>query len=240
MEALENILELPRGSLRSQLGPHRPRGRALRHDRDAASLLLTTGESSPIARALGAELAQVNSGIHQMINDTTLRLNEKRGLAVMSQRHVVRASREGVSAMTVVQVEEESAAAPPDIIVTSGRLGRIRYLPELRTTVFDVLFGHPLTRNETAVVAYDYRTADACAPCSFFQQNIRKGLRESLLHVVFHPDALPLAAESYRRSSYEGERTHVRSVPLDASCSVHVLNTRSPSGYQGISWEWPY
>ncbi|MBT2897206.1 XRE family transcriptional regulator [Streptomyces sp. McG3] len=238
VDALESILELPRSSLRSLLGPHRPRGRAPQQDKSALSLLLTTNESSPMARALGSDFADVNSGIHQMINDTTLRLNEKRGMAVMSQRHVIRASREGVRAMTVVQVDEESAAAPPEITVTCGRLGRMRYLPELRTTVFDVLFGHPLARNETAVVAYDFRASDTGTPCSFFQQNVRKGLRESLLQVVFHPGALPLTAESYRRSSYEGQRTHVRSATLDASYSVHVLNTRMPSGYQGICWRW--
>ncbi|MFC8952714.1 hypothetical protein ACFT8P_08715 [Streptomyces sp. NPDC057101] len=43
-------------------------------------------------------------------------------MAVLSRRHVVRAVRDGVSAMTVVQVYEESVAALPDITVTCGRL----------------------------------------------------------------------------------------------------------------------
>ncbi|GGM90268.1 hypothetical protein GCM10011609_28990 [Lentzea pudingi] len=231
VDALELLLDLPDGTLRQSLGPRRARGQA-GGGQDNLLLALDT-------RALGPEFADLNRGLRQMITHTTVWLNEHRSIKCTSTRTVLRALRDGVDRMIVLRVHEESAPILPEVVVRFGRLGELTYLPHLRCTAAEILFDRPLPRNETAVVDYDFVAGATPRTDRHYQRNIRTGLRESLIHVVFDPAALPAACHRYHRTAHDSGKLHLERTPLDGAHSVHTLVSRWRVPVHGISWEWP-
>ncbi|UZI32779.1 hypothetical protein [Streptomyces sp. VB1] len=237
--ALETILQLPPGALRSQLGPHRPRGGLATAPQVSAALQHTYGEEAQPRLALGEDFVSLNADVRQLVMDTTVRLDASRCQRVISARIVVRALRSGVEGFIDVCTQRESTTRPPDVVVRFGTLDNVRYIPHLRTTVVQILFGRPLERNETAIIDYDLVFGPGEELTASYEHNFPPGRRESLVHIVFDPQALPAYCRRYYRSAYGAEETRAARITLDASHSVHTLTTGSPTGLHGIAWDWP-
>lgn len=238
VDALESILELPTGALRGLVGPHRPRGHPT--DKGAVEAFRQAmGARSPVRHALGAEFCHLNQHVYPLLLTSYITLDETRSIASTSRRVVLRARRDGVDRWTVVHVQSETDSGPPEVRVRFGRLGSVRFLPDVRVTVAEILFGHTLRRHDTAVVEYDTVRAPSRTPATHYEQNLREGTRESLIHVTFHPSALPVTCNRYWRNAFESEPHHVHPTTLDTSFSAHMLAGRKRGPWHGISWKWP-
>ncbi|MEI5035769.1 hypothetical protein RB201_33380 [Streptomyces sp. S1A(2023)] len=100
VDALEPLLDLPTGSLRSLLGPHRPRGGARPPDPAAARGVF--GEDSDVERALGDAFAHFNAGLRALTVQETICLDEHRTIRETSVTTVVQAVHDGVDHLSVV------------------------------------------------------------------------------------------------------------------------------------------
>ncbi|WP_232109904.1 XRE family transcriptional regulator [Streptomyces buecherae] len=239
VDALEDILALPTGALRSLLGPHRPRGRAVCELQDLSASQRVFGENSTVEQALGAAFAHFNEDLCSVVIRETLRLDERRCIRSTSVHQVLRATRDGASRLTVVHCIDDTSAESIDVVVRCGKPGSVRFLPELRCIIIEVLLGRELARNETAVIDYEVLLGPSNVPSTHHERRTRVHLREYLLHVYFHPDALPAGCHRYYREQIGAEKRNSRRIALDVSHSAHMLPIRCPAGVHGMSWEWP-
>ncbi|MGP3980102.1 XRE family transcriptional regulator [Streptomyces sp. KR80] len=239
VDALETILVLPEGTLRSLVGPHRPRGRAVSGPQDLTASQRVFGENSVVERALGEEFAHFNEDVSSLAIHETVRLDEHRCIREMAVNQVLRATRDGASRMTVVHSIDDNATESIDVSVRCGKLGTVRFLPELRSIVADILFGRKLAKNETMVVDYAITLGPSREISTHHERRTRVSLREFLLHVYFHPAALPVSCHPYYLERIGAERRYRHRIPLDVSHTAHMLPTKCPAGIHGMSWEWP-
>ncbi|MCS0638772.1 hypothetical protein NX801_24570 [Streptomyces sp. LP05-1] len=236
VDALEPMLGLAPGTLRSLLGPHRPRGRAVPHDPAAARCVL--GENSDVEQALGEAFLHFNADVQSIVIHETVNLDEHRSIRETTVTNVLRAVRDGARHLTVVHFLDALPADAVDIVVRYGELAGIRFLPELRSVVADISFGRPLARNETAVVEYTIRTGRSPVASQHHERRTRVPLRAYLLHVRFHPLAPPVSCHHYYRERIGAEPRHRHRVVLDVSGTAHLLPAKCPPGVYGIEWEW--
>ncbi|UQA91926.1 XRE family transcriptional regulator [Streptomyces halobius] len=239
VDALETILELPDGALRSLLGPHRPRGRGMAEPPDLTASQSVFGANSVEEQALGEAFAQFNEDVSAVVVKETLRLDEHRCIREYSVNQVVRATRDGASRLTAVHCIDDAAAESIDVFARCGRLGTVRFHPELRTVVVEILFGRELARNETALIDYGILLGRSQQISMHHERRMRVNLREYLLHVYFHPAALPLTCHRYYREHIGAGKRCTSRIALDALHTAHMLPVRCPAGVHGMSWEWP-
>ncbi len=239
VDALEDILALPTGALRSLLGRHRPRGRAVCELQDLSASQRVFGENSTVEQALGAAFAHFNEDLCSVVIRETLRLDERRCIRSTSVHQLLRATRDGASRLTVVHCIDDTATESIDVIVRCGKPGSVRFLPELRCIIIEVLLGRELARNETAVIDYEVLLGPSNVPSTHHERRTRVHLSEYMLHVYFHPDALPAGCHRYYRERIGAEKRNSRRLARDVSHSAHMLPIRCPAGVHDMSWEWP-
>ncbi|MFI0237836.1 hypothetical protein [Streptomyces sp. NPDC016845] len=236
VDALEPLLGLRSGTLRSLLGPHRPRGRSLPLDPAAARCVY--GDASDLEQALGEAFAHFNADTQLLMSHETVTLDARRSIRETAVTSVVRAVTDGARHLTVVHFLDALPIDDVDIFVRNGEMTGRKLLPDLRSVVADISFGRPLARNETAVVEYTLRIGPTPAVSHSHERRIRDPLRTYLLHVRFDPLALPTRCHySYReRLGVEPRQRH--RVELDASHTAHLLPAKCPPGVYGLEWEW--
>ncbi|MFD6437368.1 hypothetical protein [Streptomyces venezuelae] len=235
VDALEPLLNLPTGTLRSLLGPHRPRGGPPPVDPTVARTVY--GENSDLEQALGDAFPQFNEGLRPLTVQETVSLDEHRSIHETSITTVVQAVRDAVEHLTVVHFLDSPKAGTVDLAVPYGPPPRSRFLPELGCVAADIPLGRQLARTETAVVAYTLRAASDVS--HQHERRVTTPLRAYLLHVRFHPLALPAGCWSYQREQIGAEPRHRRRTALDAFHTTHLLPTHCRPGVYGIEWEWP-
>ncbi|WP_434599847.1 helix-turn-helix domain-containing protein [Streptomyces sp. A5-4] len=92
VDALEPMLDLPAGTLRSLLGPHRPRGRTMPVNSAAPQSLY--GENSDMEQALGEAFSHFNTGVQSIGIHETVCLDEHRSPPETSVTMVLKAVRD--------------------------------------------------------------------------------------------------------------------------------------------------
>lgn len=236
IDALEPMLGLLPGTLRSLLGPHRPRGRALPHD--PAAVRGVYGERSDLEQALGEAFPHFNSDTQALVTHETVTLDEHRSIREITVTTVLRAVRDGARQLTVVHFLDALPDDAVDVIVRSGELADRRLLPELRSVLADISFGRPLARNDTAVVEYTVHVGPSLTTSHCHERRIRVSLRTYLLHVRFHPLATPTSCHYFYRERLDDEARQRHRVPLDTSHTAHLLPAKCPPGVYGLEWQW--
>ncbi|MET9293346.1 XRE family transcriptional regulator [Streptomyces sp. NPDC003077] len=243
VDALETILALPQGALRSLLGPSRPRGGLTSGTQDLAASQRVYGENSFVEQILGEEFSRFNEDISTLMSHETLHLDENRCLRELEAYHVLRATRDGADRLTLLFTTSESPdkrlAGPVDVSVRCGELGSVRSVPSRCGVVVDILLGRELARNETAVVDFTVRYPPGGEALRYHERHFRVNQREYLLDVYFDPAALPTTCHRYYREHMAAENRYSRRIALDVSHAVHIRPPKVVAGIHGISWEWP-
>ncbi|MGF1236613.1 XRE family transcriptional regulator [Streptomyces sp. 2-6] len=237
VDALEDILGLPPGALRSLIGPSRPRGRITGEGPGPDVSRRVFGERSRVELALGAGFHRFNHDLLALSIHETVRVDAHRRCRSITVKQVLRATRDGARRITVVH--DEIPAEDATVTAHHGRLGTVRRLPELQAVVAELDFGRPLARDETALIAYTLRYGPEPAQSLHHERRIRTSPHEYLLQICFHPDALPVGCHRFFKERIDAPRRYERRLALDVSHSSHMLLHKCPPGVHGISWTWP-
>ncbi|MFF4983914.1 XRE family transcriptional regulator [Streptomyces sp. NPDC001046] len=238
VDALERILTLPPGALRSLLRPYRPRGRMTAPGHDLCATQRVLGENSLVEQALGAGFGRLNEALRTLSIREAITLDAHRRVVALSIQQLVRATGDGADRLTAVHTFDSGMRAAR-ARVRCGLPGPVRALPELNTAVVEVRFGRALARNETAVVDYTVRVVPGDGTDDHYERRTRTRLRDHLLQVYFHPAALPVACHRYYRERSTAPHAYNHRLLPDASHSVHSAPGRCPAGIHGIAWRWP-
>ncbi len=88
-----------------------------------------------------------------------------------------------------------------------------RCVPALGLTTLRIGFGRPLARGESTVVAYTVDLGPHGHRTTHHERALPLHVRHYLLHVVFHPDALPASVYGYYRAHDGAPRADIRTLP---------------------------
>ncbi|GAA3486457.1 MULTISPECIES: hypothetical protein [Streptomyces] len=236
VDILEPFLGLPNGTLRSLLR-RRPRGWVPPHD--LAAVRGVYGENSDVEQVLGDAFPYFNAGLRRLVVHEAVSVNEHRLVDEMRVTVVVKAVRGGVRHLTVLHTLDSPRTGTADITVPCGPPPVLRFAPERNCVIADIPFGRRLAQNETAAVEYTLRSVSTAGISHQHERRITTPLQTYLLHVRFHPSAVPSKCWHYYCKQL-GAPPHSRHlVPPDSFHSTHLLPTKCTPGVYGVEWEWP-
>ncbi|MFJ6212758.1 hypothetical protein ACIQGZ_05420 [Streptomyces sp. NPDC092296] len=241
---LEEILDLPGGTLTTLLGPPRPRGRwaAARPSAPAASEGLGVAELWPGERWLAEVFEELEATpgdeLERLSVHDTFQVDVGRGESVLRMHQVVRATAGGVSRCLVVHRSDEDSDQLPAIgRVRHARLGRVRHQPEARIVVAELLLDAPLGLGDTAVFEYEVRIASP-TPATCYGRRFAVPVRQYVLQVQFAPGEAPAHCYRYERDPGADTDRLRRQLWLGASGGAHLVSLDQQPGQIGIRWEW--
>ncbi|MEU6282307.1 helix-turn-helix transcriptional regulator [Streptomyces sp. NPDC047028] len=228
---IEVILNLAPGTLQTLLTHRRPRGKALAptsHMPDALSRVL--GPGAPLERALGADAYRFNEDLVSLSVQETVRLDEHGCIDRYSVSHVVRALNDGVRRVTAHHHLDDPDTPSVQVTVNCGSLEALRFRQEVSSAIFDIGFGRPLRRGETAIIDYTLDIGPRWKPSNHHERTLPVPVRQYLLHIFFHPRHVPSAVYGYYGHNSEAGPEEIRPLSLDASHSVHILPAKCHAG----------
>ncbi|WP_239647246.1 hypothetical protein [Nocardiopsis baichengensis] len=237
--AIEEILRLPDGALRSLLGPPRPRGRWARRAEPPSP----PGAPAPCAPIVpepyGAsyESALFESSLRAFCQMDTVRVGADQAIRRLGTRMVLRALDDGPDRCTAVYSGEPGVppAAIRPLAVEGCTVGRVRRHPREPLVAVELLFDRALRAGQTHLVEYAFAITDATVSRDF-RRAFRYPAQTYVLDVRFDPDALP--ARCFRFSQSGPGAPEVVEGELDpAPCgSVHIAEQGMGGGVLGIGW----
>ncbi|UUZ58481.1 hypothetical protein [Nocardioides sp. B-3] len=110
-------------------------------------------------------------------------------------------------------------------------IGRVERSPEAGVVGAELIFHQPLSRGETVVVEYEVVSPSPGPLESEYYRRLRMPMREYLLRVEFHPEALPATTVAFTE-----DRESV--IALDPAHRAPPAHTDATPGVTGIRWTW--
>ncbi|MEW2068788.1 hypothetical protein [Streptomyces sp. NPDC007346] len=232
---LEPFLGLPSGTLSSLLR-RRPRGGFPPHD--PAALRGVYGENSDVEKVLGDRFPHFNAHLRRLVVHETVNVNEHRIVDEISVTVAVKAVRNNAHHLTVVHSLDSPNADMVAFATPHGPPPDTRFLPELNCVTAEIPLGRRLARNETAVVEYTLHSASTTGVSHEHERRFTTPLQAYLLHVRFHPRAIPSKCWHYYREQVDAQPQNRQLAPLDDFCTTHLLPTKCVPGVYGVDWQW--
>ncbi|GLY52744.1 hypothetical protein [Lentzea sp. NBRC 102530] len=234
---LEEVLSVPRGALTGRLGARRPRGRWV----DRATAL--EGIWQEAALDLGRAIARVDHltaapARYLTVRDVTV-IGPDRRETEMRTSAVIEAFEDGVDRILVSRSADLTDLSAGEVhALKSCRLGRVRRDEEHKLIVAEVILDRVLRAGDTALVDLRY-TSDPGADSFTADRGFVRPLRDYVLEVEFHPDAVPVRCHGFSRVSADGPLVDGGELWIGSSASAHlVVREAQPGSVHGIRWEW--
>jgi hypothetical protein len=236
LRQLEEVLELPVGSLARLLPYPRPRGRSrIRTALSDDEMWSTYTEDVWFGFDTQWDDALVRVSHHDVIQ-----IGPDRGEHAMRTRQVLRADRDGPDRWILTYRLDNPTPTPPSVsAVRHCRLGRRRYDPRDGYAVADLLFDRPLARGETIMIEYEVSCPPPYIPSTNFERKLRYPVREYTLEIAFHPQQPPSNCRFYSTPAAGAAPTWVIGLEMDPSHCVHMTKLDVSPGCYGVSWDWP-
>ncbi|MEV6242329.1 hypothetical protein [Lentzea sp. NPDC051838] len=234
--ALEEILRLEPGTLTGSLGDRRPRGRWV----ERAAALEPIWQEAAID--LGREIARVDQLLPAPARYLSARdvqvIGPDRREVEMRSTSVVEAFEDGVDRILVARVADSTDRTAGEIHAEkSCRIGRVRRDAEHKLLVAEVVFDRVLRAGETALVDLRFES-DPGAPSSSADRRFVRPLRDYVLEVEFHPDAVPVRCYGFTRTDPEAPHVETGDLWIGTTAATHLLVRDARPGIHGIMWEW--
>ncbi|WP_051367112.1 XRE family transcriptional regulator [Hamadaea tsunoensis] len=231
VQALEQVLGLPSGSLVSLLGPLRPRGRS-RVELGAVDRRRLWPSHAPLMAALEAP---PEGRLRQLAVHEHAQVGRDHRLVEVRARLVLEAVVDNVDRIMVYQWTE--AADLPEL----GRLrycraGRLRRDEAHGATVAELVLDHRLAAGERTVVEYSWRFRSGPV-LTDYHRRLTRPLRDLVLQVQF-AGAAPARCVPYRQVAVESPRYLDPPLWIGSSHTVHLVLSEVPPGIVGLLWEW--
>jgi len=231
---LEEILEVPPGSLAALLGPPRPRGRPLATVPGFAAFWPARDPVDDAVREVDTHWDDRLTRLSQHDLVTVGADGDDHGERSFRSKQVLRAECDGPDRWVVVLHLDEHGHPPPVIeAVRHCRLGRVVTRPDDGLLVAELLFDRPLARGETVITEHAIVNRPPYPLATNYERKFRRPVREYLLEVCFA--TAPARCVRYERGDGAPERV----VPVRPAQSVHGLAHGFGPGCYGFRWEWP-
>lgn len=225
---LEEVLGLDAGALRRTLPVSRDRPR-----RCAVRGLDVVWPETPQTQVLSCLDTRWDTELDRLGMHDIVRIGPDRRHVSQTVRQVMRARSDGPDRGVVMHCQEDLAAGLPELRAVHGcTVGRFESNEQGGVVGAELVFFRPLRRGETVIVEYDVVAASPGPLESGCTRRLRLPVREYVLEVQFHPDALPQSVVA---------RSEAREALLepDPSHRVHLVQTDATPGVTGLHWTWP-
>ncbi|MET9701304.1 hypothetical protein ABZY31_30950 [Streptomyces sp. NPDC006529] len=239
VRALEQILELPPGTLVRLLGGSagpgtdapRPAARPFR------SLVGTGAAVEDLLAGMGLP---ADGGLHTVGHHERVRIGARRELLGRDSQHVVRAHRDGIDRYLAIH-EGDPGCDPAAVRVLAHdncRTGRIRRDPEAGLVVAELLFDARLRSGDTYVFGYGFEDGTGNRSSEYVRGFGYAG-GQYVLQVRFDAAALPVSCRRFRQSGPGAPRSELSALtPSGGHRAVHLVEQGVRRGILGIGWEW--
>ncbi|MCR3752875.1 hypothetical protein [Lentzea californiensis] len=235
--ALEEILQLSPGSLTTRLGDKRPRGRWV--ERTAA----LEGIWRDAAIDLGREIARVGRLLpaparYLSVRDQAVIGPDRREIEIRSSA-VIEAFEDGVDRILLAKTADDTDLSPGDVVAEkSCRVGRVRRDPARKLLVAEIILDRVLRAGDTALV--DLRLiSDPGADSSSADRTFLRTLRNYVLEVEFHAEAVPVRCRSFSKPAPDASDVDTGELWIGTTAAAHLLVHEAQAGHvHGIRWEW--
>ncbi|WP_370949779.1 helix-turn-helix domain-containing protein [Amycolatopsis sp. cg5] len=230
---LEQVLEVPPGSLIALLGP--PRARA-----KSPGTLPEIGRFWPDRGRIDAAVSDVDTRWDERLtrisqHDVVTVGAGREELAIRS-RQVLRAEADGPDRWVVIMhIDEHDRPLPTLRSLRGCRPGRSVHRPEDGLLVVELLFEQPLARGETVITEHTLVNRRPCPEATNYERKFRLPVREYVLEIRFSPQSLPVRCRRY--SEVDGHPAEFTEM-LPRNDSVHGVALNFGPGCYGFDWEW--
>lgn len=222
VRVLEDILELPRGTL---------------------TALVPRAALAERAGALGELLAHFPGSrehtVDVLTRHDTVTVGADRRTARLWTREVLRARRDGVDRILVRYFGDEGCDI--DRVVLDGLenclVGEVRRHPVEPVMVAELHFGQALRAGETWVLERAL-TDGTGGVGTEYACTVRRRVDQYLLQVRFDPAALPAACLSFAQTDLYEPRRETARLPLNTHHAAHLSVSGLLGGLVGVAWRW--
>lgn len=227
LRQLEDVLEVPPGSLVALLGPPRVR----------RSTPAEIGRFWPDGRRIDAAVSDVDTRWDERLtrlgqHDVVFVGAGREELEIRS-RQVLRAEADGPDRWVVILHLDEHDRPLPELRDLRGcRAGRRVLRPEDGLLVVELAFARPLLRGETVLTEHTLVNRAPYPVATNYERKFRLPVREYVLEIRFSPEAVPAVC---RRFAEPGEAADV----VPESGAVHGVALNFGPGRYGFEWDWP-
>ncbi|SFB58395.1 hypothetical protein SAMN05216266_12229 [Amycolatopsis marina] len=240
VQALEEILEIPAGSLISLLPPPRPRGTNSRKRSSLPDDGLAFAHTvlRPLLARVGAPHALEQH--HQL---ALVSLHDRCDIAAdggqraVTTRAVFQASTSRQDRWLLVYSQDDPAAGTPVLHAERNcTVGRVEVDADHGVTVAELLFDSAIDKGETCLIEYSVSNDGPPFPeCrNTHYREFRRPVREYLLEVRFDSGIMPARCTQYSRTATaEPMRRDIR---VDRTNAVHAVALDFGPGVFGIDW----
>jgi hypothetical protein len=236
VDLLEEVLEVPPGTLSTSLGPPRRRGRWLSTVPDRPELAAYWPQPDAVEEAVRAVDIRWDERLTRISQHDHVRIGPDRCERSYHSRQVLRAEADGPDRWVVIMhLDEHDRALPTVKPLRHCSLGRTVRRPADGLLVAELLFDRPLRKGETVITEHELVNVPPYPPATNYERKFRLPVREFVLEVCFDAGALPASCELVTQLDDGAEV--VRSVAVEAE--VHDVALNFGPGRFGFRWTWP-
>lgn len=237
---LEELLGLAPDELRRLVRLPHLRGRATRE-----SQMLPVASSYERGDRVREMLAEVDMSSDERLmrisQHDRLRIGRDRAKESLVVRQILRATHDGPDRFVIAFWQDTDDPAPEEVRALRGcSLGKTLADRTAHALVAELLFDRPLSRGETVVTEHEFLRVspppaddDDCYGRSF-----RYPIRECLIEVDFHPEALPASCQTVATPTGETDSPVRRDLPIDSTGGVHAVVAGFGPGVFQVDWAW--
>ncbi|WP_410645275.1 hypothetical protein [Amycolatopsis sp. lyj-346] len=240
VRTLEEILDVPAGSLLGLLPPPRPRGGAAKRQAGGEPMSFPREVLQPLLEKVGAPHALDRRQPLKMVGLHDLcEIAADGGQRAVTARAVFQAVADGQDRWLLVYSQDDPAAGVPELhAVRNCRAGRAETDEAHGLLVTELLFDQPINRGETHLIEYTLTNSGPPYPeCrNTHYREFRRPVREYLLEVRFAPGTAPGRCWQYSRNGATGTLAR-RPLKLDGADGVHAVAFDFGPGVFGIDWD---
>ncbi|MFC4001323.1 helix-turn-helix domain-containing protein [Prauserella oleivorans] len=223
VRALEEILEVPPGSLLGRLPSPRPRGSTSRRRQDEGVRPLSLDDPPDLTLV----------GLHDRCE-----VAENGRQSAVTSRAVFRASADGQDRWLLAYRQDGPGAPAPTLrALRNCTVGRVEADAEHGLTLAELLFGRSIAHGETHLVeyslAYEHAPGPHCRKSHF--REFWQPIPEYLLEVHFGAGTAPERCWQYAHPGEPGA-AESKDLKLDDGNSVHAVALDFGPGVFGIAW----
>jgi transcriptional regulator with XRE-family HTH domain len=232
---LEEVLDLPAGTLSTSLGPPRPRGRWLSTVPDRPDVAAYWPRPSAVEAAVSEVDIRWDERLTRISQHDRVFIGAEGGERSYHSRQVLRAEADGPDRWVVIMHLDEHDRPLPDIWpLRHCSLGRTVRRPEDGLLVAELLFDHPLRKGETVITEHELVNVAPYPPSTNYERKFRLPVREFVLEVCFDPDVLPTTCTAFSQLDDGEEQSRV----VDVAPEVHDVVLNFGPGRHGFRWTW--